>query len=858
MGEPAPAEGAPEAPAEAQDDTLSEEEILKRMGTSEKPGQIPLEPGDGGLKGFFLNTNNYLKYGLVDDAEEKDDVHFSGTRRVKPYRFLSKQDILDEVKKFGFNCDFHPEQKTIEKYPCPEVLLMRDPDRMYDNNFVFCTTKDAFTKWSAKIEELREEVIAAFTNELMGGDGGGEGEGGDGGDGDDGQEENIQVRDLPRDCHDWVSETMEQTHTDVAYFTVTNTRPLMQVMISQKRASFGAAVKFSDSGENLQSCRPQKDPNFALQRKELEIGIQAVKEMSTSSCQTTWFRPVNASVQYSSDDFMEGDNELGYEQVDQLSEFLTSVSRIVEEALQTNETVDIFKEEFANLGEEEIGFGSKSNSNIKEVRNFHDVTYTKGKRIEWVEWVPDSTEMLACSCCDNSPFQERLENSGKASVSTILLWSFQDSLAPHAILLSPWEVPVFKFCPTDRQYLVGGLSSGQLIIWKLTDLDFGHKNLEKRQGGMDEEKGSSIAQIVHRQVSVIDESHKKPVLAIEWLPPNLEIERRGRAHEKTSTDGACKYFITTAGDGQVMIWDFQAVLEALNDSDFFWKPIHKIQLQRQDSGTEMGCCHLLYCKDRKDDKGNQLLTNFYSSTEEGELIYGDWAARAEEDRKPEFCKRMFTVSKTFRPMLSLERSPFFPDILLGVTDWAFYLWKDGVKEHLFQSCSSSNYFTRGVWSPTRPAVILLGRLDGGLDIWDFSDQSHKASLFHPVTSVAVSSMIFLSCNNPNEEQKLAIGDEHGHLHVLNMPKNLVKQAGRELDAMKKFLEREEARVEYFEKRRVELAELKETLEKQQQMAADKGEEATASKEADTEKEDQAAEALYKKLELECKMELGLA
>merc|ERR1712118_582446 len=123
---------------------------------------------------------------------------------------------------------------------------------------------------------------------------------------------------------------------------------------------------------------------------------------------------------------------------------------------------------------------------------------------------------------------------------------------------------------------------------------------------------------------------------------------------------------------------------------------------------------------------------------------------------------------------------------------------------------------------------------------------HKASLFHPVTSVAVSSMIFLSCTNPNEEQKLAVGDEHGHLHVLNMPKNLVKQASREFDAMKKFLEREEARVAYFEKRRVELAELKETLEKQQQMAADKGDEPAANKEADDEK-----------LELKCKMELGL-
>eukprot|EP00438_Fugacium_kawagutii_P022602 Skav212140 [mRNA] locus=scaffold1323:273172:275378:- [translate_table: standard] len=29
--------------------------------------------------------------------------------------------------------------------------------------------------------------------------------------------------------------------------------------------------------------------------------------------------------------------------------------------------------------------------------------------------------------------------------------------------------------------------------------------------------------------------------------------------------------------------------------------------------------------------GLELLTNFYASTEEGELILGDWAARGEED-----------------------------------------------------------------------------------------------------------------------------------------------------------------------------------------------------------------------------------
>merc|ERR1719436_591075 len=117
--------------------------------------------------------------------------------------------------------------------------------------------------------------------------------------------------------------------------------------------NFGKACKFSDSGENLHNCRPQKDPNFALWRKELDVGVQAVKEVSSTLCQTTWFRPVNKSTQYSPGDFLARDAGVGYDKVDELTEFLTRVSVSVEEALQTNETVDIFQEGCADLGEEE-------------------------------------------------------------------------------------------------------------------------------------------------------------------------------------------------------------------------------------------------------------------------------------------------------------------------------------------------------------------------------------------------------------------------------------------------------------------------------------------------------------------------
>eukprot|EP00931_Biecheleriopsis_adriatica_P115341 TRINITY_DN91146_c0_g1_i1.p1 TRINITY_DN91146_c0_g1~~TRINITY_DN91146_c0_g1_i1.p1 ORF type:complete len:1026 (-),score=291.63 TRINITY_DN91146_c0_g1_i1:93-3170(-) len=857
LGEDPEAAAYPEGPwggTPAGPPKLSETEILVRM------GNCPPEPGESGIKGIFINSKNYLALGIVDQADDDDDVPFSGMK-LKPYGYLSKSACLEEVKKKGFASDYHPQQKDFEKYPLEDILLMFDPDKAFGEKLVWCTTEEAYNRENGRIMALRQEIIDEFDRQnAKEAGGGGGGEGGE----DDEPEENIVVRDVPKECKEWVSESAAATHEEVKNFTVVNNRPLLQVMITRSRQQFGKSTKFSDSGENIHHCRPQKDHNFAPPKKELELGIQAVKETRTCACQTTWFRPVNKSTQYSPEHFLEKYADLGYDRVDELSVFLSTVSVGVEQALQTNETVDIFQEEFAHLGEDEGAAVAKTHSKLKEHPNFHDVTYTKDKRIEWVEWVPNSSDMVVSSCCANLPFSERLENSGKASVSTVLVWSFADSLSPHAILVSPWEVTVFKFYPSDSKYLIGGLGNGQLAVWKLSDADLGHALRDKtnnsqsaRGNGLEEEKSSAIPTVAHKQISMIDESHKKAVMAIEFMPATIEIERRGKgASEKNPADAPIKYFLTVAGDGQVMIWDFQALLDAINDHDFLWRPVHRLQLQRQDNGTEMGLCHILHCHDRYDDKGNKLLTNFYASTEEGELVFGDWAARAEEDRKAEVVKKFFTTSKTFRPMLSLERSPFFPDILLGVTDWAFYLFKDGLGEHLFQSSYTSTYYTRGVWSPTRPSVIYLGLNSGGIDIWDFSDQSHKASLSDTGASVAITSMMFCTHGDIHMEQKLAVGDAQGHLHIQNVPKNLIKQAGKgELENMRKFLEREEHRVKYFQERQKELRDLKDIMEKQAQMAADAAA-AETGKAVDEDKEDYAAEQAYKKLELECQEQLA--
>jgi len=847
-GAEAPAEEAP--PAKKTE--LTELEIMERITPIELEGVDPK-----GMKPYFLNSEKFLDYGIIVQKEQDDDIFFSGSQTM-PYVVFNRQEKLDEVKKAGFYSDFHGANKEMEKFPLAEMLFIRDYDRVFGENFVWCNSKDTHAEWMEKIQEMRQKVIEEFQESLkkpakkekkkVAGE--------------DGEmveqeeeeeeefvleEDDVFVQQQPITPRAWESETQEQTSEEVRLFTVLDSRPLQQMQIQRKRSYFGQPVKFNDAPENIHLCRPQKDPNFGLFRKELEIGIQAIKLYDSVMTQTTWNKPQNAIIQYSADDFIkpktdeEQHNDVAENKL--LEEFLGRVIQSTEEALQQNETIDIFKDEFSNLGDEDFGFGSKAQSNIKEHRNFHDATYTKGKRIEWVEWLPGSSSMLACSCCEALPFSERCDNSGKADISFLLLWSFLDSLAPQTVLTSPWDVSVFKFHPTDNTILVGGLVNGQLAIWQLSAMDLSVESRERKNND------GQITKVPNKMLSYIDDGHKKAVTAIFWLPPCLEIERKGKTTlKKGAENDPFRYILTISGDGQLMIWDFLQAKESMNEPDFQWKPCHRVQLQRQDSGTEMGLCQILYklpkVVENVEDTGKKvatpIYTNFIASTEEGEVIYGDWAAKAEDDRKPEYCKKMLTPSKTFRPMYTLQRSPFFPDIILGVVDWGFYLWKEGEKEHLYSSPTGQSYFTCGSWSPTRPSVIFLGRLDGGIDIWDFSDQSHKPSVFHPVTSAALSSLVFVpDATDPNAASQLAVGDDQGHLHVLILPKNLVKASKKELSLMQRFIDREIVRVQYF-------------LERKDALVNTKKVEKVEEGDDDPEKEENILQAQYEEFEKWCK------
>jgi len=261
--------------------------------------------------------------------------------------------------------------------------------------------------------------------------------------------------------------------------------------------------------------------------------------------------------------------------------------------------------------------------------------------------------------------------------------------------------------------------------------------------------------------------------------------------------GDSNQFATISEDGQILIWDIR-----FGDKDprknttesglsIPWRGMHGIQLFRPEGGGKMGGSHICFQRGQKS-------TAFAGSSDEGELFLVDLSLKAEDSSSQSaMVTKIWQYERSYRPTVALDRSPFFEDIILTVHDFHFSIWKNDIDVPIFSSCLLKNaQFTCGAFSLYRPGIIIVGRNDGGIDIWDFLDQSHRSTLQYNVVTFGISFIRFHDAMHAF----LGVGDDNGTLHILELPYTLWKKIGNEEQTMKEFWDREVARVEYFKKR----------------------------------------------------------
>ncbi|EFC47301.1 hypothetical protein NAEGRDRAFT_57343 [Naegleria gruberi] len=589
-------------------------------------------------------------------------------------------------------------------------------------------------------------------------------------------------------------------------------RPLTKMRFTRKFKHFGREIQNieEDTNDSYRFFPPVKDPRYqpADQRLERDYGVQCGESLVESTAQTEWFRKVNhfsqvnISESVSQTDIQESMDSPAVE------EFLKNVSELLFEALDQNTTIDIFKDDFVDLVIDDSFIGTKSESQFIEIQSFPHAM-SKYRKIASLDWQPNNRAVIALSTIDIRDFSSRVLDLGKPTSSQVYIWSFQDPTYPSYILNAPNDVSAIQFNPAMPYILAGGMINGQILIWNIEKEE---KEFEKIIIDMkgDEIEKPQIPTLEYSQISLTEMSHKSAVTGIQWITKGKEVRNNGTM--AAINEEECYQFLTLGMDSQIILWDIRKEKKRLSVKKSermkdAWIPFAVMPILQLDLTSELPTFAL-----------SVSMKNPYQlccTTTEGEFITADWSPVEGEGANAETTFNSVNIANGIYGRSnghlglthSISRSPFFDDILLTIGKATCKIWKVGCPDPIWTSCFKFNVsYSCGSWSPTRPGVLLLGRSDGFIEVWDFLDKSHDCSMVSHFSisqqNVPLTELKFRSGTGVGKLsfQFIAVGTQNGSLSVVEVPKNLIRPLPDEEKLVRNLFNREHEKVLYFKER----------------------------------------------------------
>ncbi|CAM9257627.1 unnamed protein product, partial [Ectocarpus fasciculatus] len=788
------------------------------------------EPAPDGVIPLFLRGVTCEKLGMKT-GEGVMDLVDSIT--------VPREDIAKEIQTLGVMSDFEPAKKYVDAFKGENFLIVVDQESKYGEVFLLCVTDAAQETFLSVVRE-REEAAAKAARADQ-----------------DAEEARVAAaharatvvfEDCPIVARLWDTPTSKDTDAEIKQLTHKPVREPISLEITRPKRSCNQAYRFLDRNVEVggvQEFRSHKDPHY-VPIKESEIGIQAAPISVSVSAQTTWYRPVNKSVQCEA--ATTTDISALDENKEEFCSFLERAVAKIENALDDCDTVNLFNETFQLTGDDEVADSSEVDNELRELKNFADPNYSKMKVISCIDWMPKAHGMVAVNAVRNITLDQRANVAGVTYNSHLLVWDFRQLIRPSMLVSCPHEILTFRFNPVTPHLIVGGCATGQVVLWDLSET-IAHSNRKEGRSssvvgssdgaggvaahGADDSDAASGAPVPPKFISYVDFSHRRPVADMFWLPANTQINYRGQLVAAEHLDGNCYQFITVSADAHILVWDIR--YEAIGQDNLrhigkskhvptekldkhskegseskvgkaLWSPIFRAGLKRLEGVGDLSLCRVSCSGNLKPSVSSKTnmpgdpRTHLTLATEEGDLLFADISVQRQTstaanedddeagDNAREFLK--WAVPDHVRPSVALQQSPFFPDIVLTVSDWKFNIWRIGDDTPIYTSPLSTAYLTCGCWSPTRPAVVVLATMDGSLLVWDFTDSSVRPSSDLKAMHTQITSMEFLRGHATQRQQLLAVGDETGTLHIFELPRNVAKPIHREESVMKKFIDRE--------------------------------------------------------------------
>ncbi|XP_063991901.1 dynein axonemal intermediate chain 3-like isoform X2 [Diachasmimorpha longicaudata] len=353
-------------------------------------------------------------------------------------------------------------------------------------------------------------------------------------------------------------------------------------------------------------------------------------------------------------------------------------------------------------------------------------------------------------------------------------------------------------------------------------------------------------------MSSIQSSQKAPITQIIWLPTYTRIGQNGRFVQLEDADSASKeigwQFVTSSEDGTVAFWDLRiqeniditeqikkkktspnytaeklkqsiSPLKALDDvltpiymlmvkhpeeerrvtittMSIYVPREEKMQIEPFSKSTDIAIRK--YYKYITTKRNHEMVKMIFIGTLEGDVGTITWDGF-------EFANSLTmnreSVSWIWRntmihdgPVTHSVRSKYLNDVIMTVGGKTFAVWREDFSEPVFIKRSSVRY-TACSWGTSRPTVVLLGRADGTIEIWDLIVKSHEACFTQNLSGRMITGIytheLYL---NP---QCVVFCDYNGAMRVFLAPASLLLFEETQIKWMRSFVDREVDRIREF-------------------------------------------------------------
>lgn len=732
-----------------------------------------------------------------------------------PWTYVKKGKILDNIDLHELSSEFLPVKAALDDYPKEKVLIGYNLEsRTEDFFFIVLTT------------QAHDEILEIFKRKKQ-------------------QQLEKAYLGIYRPVGVWQSFGSEQ---EINECSVTSLRSLYDVEIVVKlpmvRTPQFSLRNVKNARDGYVEILPDRRFTYDLiERKCVNAGVQAVIGVNTNFTQTVILEMLNKTTQY----------ELNFEEkslppkLDSIiSSFISSNLEKIEDDMLINRHINIHKDDYSIIN---LHKGSKTRITVGDfhkaeiLASFININYWPQKYVNDISWdyfrsgiVAVCYSYINISIFDRSKTRNDLVYDKTFNNWPVMVWSYNDDIKAKLLLHSPKEVVRISYCPYKPNILVGGCTSGQIVVWDLShrmeyadEVDILTERQERNKMTL---KSLMVwMKNVHNKrivepvfIADIKTCHRAPVMSIVWSHPNFEYTSTGECItvDDYPRKKSCQ-FMTGSIDGKILIWDLTTVDKKrasvkrkrllahpeltknitsfhLNtmQTNYSYKPINIIIIKSKKKPTTTSCLirsgNIMSYKPVIPDPTNNPLINtpyklseqqiphekypFIFATFTGQIFNYTWG----EKNVLTNCKINTEIANVQQrlfvhdgPIKILMCNNFYKDIFLSVGGSTWAIWHvDTETPILWRKAKNKNgRYLSVMWRTDQPSYLMALRNDGYLEWWNFLSGATSPVKEMSIGGDRVIDMFGGLVPSHCRKSTYVITDKAGSFTVLHVPKKVV-------------------------------------------------------------------------------------